>query len=139
MKTIISKAIDKSPSSSSLRSAANPSQPATAIRLNVDNASARVTHFVYRNVEGETKTVASHEPVPVPAMVLEELKRNEPEIPGHRYQDGSGTFAPRQRQDHGRPSHPDSLDAKEGGKREGGRDADSFSETSAPFSTLIEG
>jgi integrase len=35
----------------------------------------RVTHSVYRSVEGETKTAASHKPVPLPDMVVDELKR----------------------------------------------------------------
>jgi integrase len=35
----------------------------------------RVTHSIVRNVEGETKTPASHKPVPLPAIVAEELKR----------------------------------------------------------------
>ena len=35
----------------------------------------RVTHSIFRNVEGETKTPASHKPVPLPAIVIEELKK----------------------------------------------------------------
>jgi integrase len=35
----------------------------------------RVTHSIVRNVEGETKTPASHKPVPLPAIVIEELKQ----------------------------------------------------------------
>ena len=35
----------------------------------------RVTYSIYRGVEGETKTAASHKPVPLPAMVVEELQR----------------------------------------------------------------
>jgi integrase len=35
----------------------------------------RVTHSIYRSVEGETKTAASHKPVPLPAMVVDELKQ----------------------------------------------------------------
>ena len=35
----------------------------------------RVTHSIYRGVEGETKTAASRKPVPLPAMVVEELQR----------------------------------------------------------------
>ena len=35
----------------------------------------RVTHSIFRSVEGNTKTAASHKPVPVPPMVIEELKK----------------------------------------------------------------
>jgi len=35
---------------------------------------ANVTHSIWRNVEGDTKTEASRKPVPLPAVVLEELK-----------------------------------------------------------------
>jgi integrase len=34
----------------------------------------RVTHSIYRSVEGETKTAASHKPVPLPALVVDELR-----------------------------------------------------------------
>ncbi len=36
---------------------------------------ANVTHTVWRNVEGDTKTEASRKPVPLPALVVEELKQ----------------------------------------------------------------
>jgi integrase len=36
---------------------------------------ANVTHSVWRNVEGDTKTEASRKPVPLPALVVEELKK----------------------------------------------------------------
>ena len=35
----------------------------------------RVTHSIYRSVEGATKTAASHKPVPLPPMVVDELKK----------------------------------------------------------------
>jgi len=35
---------------------------------------ANVTHSVWHNVEGDTKTEASRKPVPLPALVVEELK-----------------------------------------------------------------
>ena len=35
----------------------------------------RVTHSIYRGVEGDTKTAASRKPVPVPPLVLAELKK----------------------------------------------------------------
>jgi integrase len=35
----------------------------------------RVTHSIFRNVEGKTKTRASHKPVPLPPIVVEELKK----------------------------------------------------------------
>jgi integrase len=35
---------------------------------------ANVTHSVWHNVEGDTKTEASRKPVPIPTMVIEELK-----------------------------------------------------------------
>ncbi len=34
----------------------------------------RVTHSIFRNVEGETKTAGSHKPVPLPPIVVEELR-----------------------------------------------------------------
>ena len=37
------------------------------------NATVRVTHAIFRNVEGETKTAGSHKPVPLPPIVIEEL------------------------------------------------------------------
>ena len=36
---------------------------------------ANVTHSVWRNVEGDTKTEASRKPVPLPTLVVEELKK----------------------------------------------------------------
>jgi integrase len=36
---------------------------------------ANVTHSVWRNVEGDTKTEASRKPVPLPTLVVEELKQ----------------------------------------------------------------
>ena len=36
---------------------------------------ANVTHSVGRNVEGDTKTEASRKPVPLPTLVVEELKK----------------------------------------------------------------
>jgi integrase len=35
----------------------------------------RVTHSIYRSVEGETKTAASHKPVPLPPVVVDELRK----------------------------------------------------------------
>jgi hypothetical protein len=35
---------------------------------------ANVTHSLWRNVEGDTKTGASRKPVPLPALVVKELK-----------------------------------------------------------------
>jgi integrase len=43
--------------------------------VDFDEHLVRVTHSVYRGVEGETKTAASHKPVPLPAMVVDELRR----------------------------------------------------------------
>jgi integrase len=36
---------------------------------------ANVTHSVWRNIEGDTKTEASRKPVPLPTVVIEELKQ----------------------------------------------------------------
>jgi integrase len=36
---------------------------------------ANVTHSIWHNVEGDTKTEASRKPLPIPTMVVEELKR----------------------------------------------------------------
>jgi hypothetical protein len=33
------------------------------------------THSIYRNVEGEVKTAGSRKPVPLPPIVIEELKQ----------------------------------------------------------------
>jgi len=35
----------------------------------------RVTHSIFRNVQGDTKTAASRKPVPLPPIVVEELKQ----------------------------------------------------------------
>ena len=35
----------------------------------------RVTHSIYRSVEGDTKTAGSRKPVPLPSMVVDELKQ----------------------------------------------------------------
>jgi hypothetical protein len=35
----------------------------------------KVTHAIFRNVEGATKTEASLKPVPLPPIVVEELKK----------------------------------------------------------------
>jgi integrase len=43
--------------------------------VDLDEHLVRVTHSIYRGVEGETKTPASHKPVPLPAMVVDELRR----------------------------------------------------------------
>jgi integrase len=42
--------------------------------MDFDQKQANVTHSVWRNVEGDTKTEASRKPVPLPAIVVEELK-----------------------------------------------------------------
>jgi integrase len=43
--------------------------------IDFEQQLVRVTHSIVRNVEGETKTPASHKPVPLPAIVAEELKQ----------------------------------------------------------------
>lgn len=42
--------------------------------VDFDHQLIHVTHSIFRNVEGETKTAASHKPVPLPPIVVEELK-----------------------------------------------------------------
>jgi integrase len=42
--------------------------------IDFDLKQANVTHSVWHNVEGDTKTEASRKPVPLPALVVEELK-----------------------------------------------------------------
>ncbi len=43
--------------------------------IDFELSQASVTHAVWRNVEGDTKTEASRKPVPLPALVVEELKQ----------------------------------------------------------------
>jgi integrase len=43
--------------------------------VDLEEHLVRVTHSIYRGVEGETKTAASHKPVPLPLMVVEELRQ----------------------------------------------------------------
>ncbi len=43
--------------------------------IDFDLSQANVTHAVWHNVEGDTKTEASRKPVPLPALVVEELKQ----------------------------------------------------------------
>lgn len=43
--------------------------------IDLELKQANVTHSVWRNVEGDTKTEASRKPVPLPALVVEELKK----------------------------------------------------------------
>ena len=43
--------------------------------IDFDLAQANITRSIWRNVEGNTKTEASAKPVPLPAMVIEELKQ----------------------------------------------------------------
>ncbi len=42
--------------------------------IDFDGRQANVTHSVWRNVEGDTKTEASHKPVPLHSVVVDELK-----------------------------------------------------------------
>jgi integrase len=43
--------------------------------LDFDAGLANITHSIWRNVEGDTKTQASHKPVPLPPIVVAELNR----------------------------------------------------------------
>jgi integrase len=43
--------------------------------IDFDLSQANVTHAVWHNVEGDTKTEASRKPVPLPTLVVEELKQ----------------------------------------------------------------
>lgn len=43
--------------------------------LNFDEALVNVTRSIWHNVEGDTKTRASRKPVPVPQLILDELKQ----------------------------------------------------------------
>jgi integrase len=43
--------------------------------IDFDQQLVNVTHSIFRNVEGETKTVGSHKPVPLPPIVVEELRK----------------------------------------------------------------
>lgn len=43
--------------------------------IDLELKQANVTHSVWRNVKGDTKTEASRKPVPLPALVVEELKK----------------------------------------------------------------
>ena len=43
--------------------------------IDFEQQLVRVTHSIFRNVEGKTKTAASHKPVPLPPIVIEELKQ----------------------------------------------------------------
>ena len=42
--------------------------------IDIELKQANVTHSVWHNVEGDTKTEASRKPVPLPTLVVEELK-----------------------------------------------------------------
>lgn len=43
--------------------------------INLEEMQANVTHSIWRNVEGDTKTEASRRPVPLQELVIEELKK----------------------------------------------------------------
>lgn len=43
--------------------------------IDFDQQLVNVTHSIFRNVEGETKTACSHKPVPLPPIVVEELRK----------------------------------------------------------------
>jgi integrase len=43
--------------------------------IDFELSQANVTHAIWNNVEGDVKTEASRKPVPIPQMVIEELKQ----------------------------------------------------------------
>jgi integrase len=66
----------------------------------------RVTHAIYRNVEGDTKTAASHKPVPLPPMVVEELKNWKA---ASHYQTGKDYLFPSVLKNGKQPLQPDMI------------------------------
>lgn len=74
--------------------------------LDLDAGLARITRSIWYNVEGDTKTEASHKPVPLPPVVVAELKRwNEQSL----YRSSDDFLFPSISKNGNQPVHPDMI------------------------------